>query len=173
LQEKVFEPTEQEKVLLLLSVAEFAKNGAEDQFEETLEAVASLAVRLDRQGCSVGLVTNGMVLGEGPTTVPVARNPQHLPALLEVLARLQMTSKEDLLDILLGQFSLFRGVSCVHFSFQEDETTVATEQYLRQRNMPVVFLVCQRRDVSEEGGQNVKSRVYSLEALRVNWIGGP
>lgn len=173
LQEKVFEPTEQEKVLLLLSVDKFAENSAEHQFEETLEAVASLAVRLDGRGRAVGLVTNGAVVGDGPTTVPVTRNPQHLPALLEVLARVEMTPKEVLLETLLRGTRLLRGVSCVHFSFQEDETTVAAEHYLRQRNIPVVFFVCQPREVSEKDDRNVKGRIHDLKALLLDGDGVP
>jgi uncharacterized protein (DUF58 family) len=173
LQEKLFEPTEQEKILLLLSVDEFAKNRAEDAFEETLEAIASLAVQLDRQGCSVGLLTNGRVVGDGPTTVPAARNVQHLPALLEVLARLQMAAKGDLLDMLLGRFSLVRSVGCVHFSFQEDQAAVATERYLRRRKTPAVFFVCRRRDVPEVDRPNLETRVYDLGALRLNCNGAP
>jgi len=173
LQEKVFEPTEQEKVLLVLAVDQFAKHGAESEFEQSLEVVASLAVRLDRQGYAVGLVTNGVPEGGGPTIVPVTRNPQHLPALLEVLARLQMASKEDLLDTLQRRFIFPWGVSCVYFSFEEDKTTVATEEYFRQQNTPVIFFVCRHRAVSEEEGRKVRSRLHSLDALLVKGPGAP
>ena len=171
LQEKVFEPTEQEKVLLLLSVDEFAKNGAVDSFEETLEAIASLAVQMDRDGCSVGLLTNARTVGDGPNMAPVTRNAQHLPALLEVLAALQMAAKEDLLDKLLERLIPLRGISCVHFSFREDERTMATGHYLRRRNIPAAFFVCGRREGSGADGECVESRVYHLETLRMNCRG--
>src|SRR4030042_4649011 len=93
LQEKIFEPTEQEKILIVVDVDQFARNKAEEEFEHTLEIIASLAVRLDKKGYAVGLVTNGVVVGEGPTIVPITRNVKQLPAILEVLARLQMESK--------------------------------------------------------------------------------
>ena len=138
-----------------------------------MQAVASLAVRLDRQDCSVGLVTNGMVAGGGGTTVAVRRNPQQLTALLEVLARLQMVSKESLLDILLGRYSLFPRVSCMHFSFQEDKATVATEHYLFQRNTPVVFFVSRHSAASEKEGPKLRSRLHSLDELLVKKPGDP
>ena len=66
-QEKVFEPSEREKVLLAVDVDLFAAHGARRQFEETLEVAASTAFRLHRRGCAVGLVTNGAVAGgSGP-----------------------------------------------------------------------------------------------------------
>ena len=46
LQEKIFEPSEQEKVLLVVEVDQFAQNSAGASFERTLEVGASLAVRL-------------------------------------------------------------------------------------------------------------------------------
>jgi uncharacterized protein (DUF58 family) len=66
LQEKLFEPTEQEKVLLVVEVDRFANLQEEEPFERTLEVVASMAVRMDRKGRSVGLLTNGTMVGINP-----------------------------------------------------------------------------------------------------------
>src|SRR4030042_6186816 len=90
LQEKIFDPTEQEKVLLVVDVDQFARNKADEEFEHTLEIVASLAMRLDKKGYAIGLATNGVTVGGGPISVPITRNVKQLPAILEVLARLQM-----------------------------------------------------------------------------------
>ena len=49
------------KVLLAVDVSGFGKPGTDEEFEETLEAVASLAARFVRSGLSVGLATNGAV----------------------------------------------------------------------------------------------------------------
>ncbi|HSH70492.1 MAG TPA: DUF58 domain-containing protein, partial [Deferrisomatales bacterium] len=59
LQEKVFEPSHQAKVLLLLDVDSFAGEGAAAEFERTLEVIGSLALDLDRRGCAVGLASDG------------------------------------------------------------------------------------------------------------------
>ncbi len=159
LQEKVFEPTEQEKVLIVVDVNQFADHEAEEEFEHTLEIVASLAVRMDRRGYAVGLVTNGTLVGGGPAIVPIARNRQQLPAMLEVLARLQMESKGDLLDVLRRGLELRWDMSCVHFTYEEDGTAVAAEEYLKHRKTPVIVFVCQphvtTRGAKSKGGRKI------------------
>ena len=167
LQEKVFEPSEQEKVLLAVEVEQFSKNNAAESFEQTLEAVASLAVRLDQKGFAVGLVTNGLVDGRGPTILPIARNPQQLPTILEVLARLHMAPKGDLVDTLHRALDLPWGVSCVHFSHEHDTTTLAARGYFSHRGVSMVFVVCQPRSVSGEDDRRVPGRVYNLDDIRV------
>ncbi|MCX5906285.1 MAG: DUF58 domain-containing protein [Deltaproteobacteria bacterium] len=142
LQEKVFEPAEQEKVLIVVDVSQFASHQAEEDFEHTLEIAASLAVRMDRQGYAVGLVTNGAIAGGGSAIVPIARNPQQLSAILEVLARLQMKSRGELLDVFRRGLELRWGVSCVHFSYAEDGTVAPAAEYFKHRKTPVIFFVC-------------------------------
>ena len=165
LQEKVFEPSEQEKVLLVVEVDQFSKYDAEESFERTLEAVASLAVRLDQKGFAVGLVTNGVVEGGGPAILPIARNPQQLPALLEVLARLHMAPREDLADTLHRALQLRWGVSCVHFSYDQDATTLTTEGYFSNRKVPMVFVVCRSCTIPGEAEYRVRGKVYSLDDI--------
>ena len=63
LQENVFEPSQQEKVMLALEVRSFGKSTEKEAFEHTLEVIASLAVQLQDTGCAVGLVTNGVLTG--------------------------------------------------------------------------------------------------------------
>ncbi len=167
LQEKVFEPSEQEKVLLAVEVSHFSKHNAEQGFEHTLEVVASLAVRLDQRGFAVGLATNGAVDGGGPTIVPIERNPGQLPAILEVLARLHMEAKWDLIAVLRHTFELPWGVSCVHFSYEEDEKTQHTEGYLQQRKVPIVRVVCRSVAASGAYERTGRGKIYGLEEIRI------
>ncbi|HUT72735.1 MAG TPA: DUF58 domain-containing protein [Desulfatiglandales bacterium] len=167
LQEKVFEPSEQEKVLLAVEVSHFAKNNAEEGFEHTLEVVASLAVRLDQRGFAVGLVTNGAVDGGGPTIVPIARNPGQLPAILEALARLHMEAKWDLIAMLRDTFKLSWGVSCVHFSYEEDAKTQHTEGYLLNRKVPTVRVVCRSGPASGAYKRTGRGKIYHLYEIRI------
>ncbi len=167
LQEKVFEPSEQEKVLLAVEVSHFSKHNAEQGFEHTLEVVASLAVRLDQRGFAVGLVTNGAVDGGGPTIVPIERNPGQLPAILEVLARLHMEAKWDLIAVLRRTFELPWGVSCVHFSYEEDEKTQHTEGYLQQRKVPIVRVVCRSVPASGAYERTGRGKIYGLDEIRI------
>ena len=166
LQEKVFEPSEQEKALLVVDVDQFAKNNAAEGFEHTLEAVASLAVQFDQKGYAVGFVTNGVVDG-GPTILPIARNAQQLPSILEVLARLRMKVKGDLVDTLHRGLQLTWGVSCVHFSYEEDMTALTAEGYFSYRKIPMVFVVCRPRSLSGDDGHKVRGKVYSLDEIRI------
>jgi len=165
LQEKVFEPSEQEKVLLVVDVDQFASHKAEEEFENTLEIVASLAVRMDKRGYALGLVTNGAMVGGGPAIVPIARNRQQLPAILEVLARLQMESKGDLIDTLRRGLEVHWGMSCVHFSYEKDGTVVAAEQYFKHRKTPVMFFVCQPRFISREDSSKVWHKIHCIDDI--------
>ena len=167
LQQKIFEPTEQEKTLLILDVEQFVGKHAEAEFEHTLEIVASLAVRLDQQGYAVGLVTNGAIVEGGPTILPVSRNPQQLAAILEVLARLQMRSTGDLMGILRQGLPLSWGMSCVHFSCEEDVTTLAANEYFTRRKIPIVFFVSR---VHGENGDTLRDKVHRLDDICVQGV---
>jgi hypothetical protein len=165
LQEKVFEPSELEKVLLVVDVDQFANHKVEEEFEHTLEIVASLAVRMDRRGYALGLATNGAIVGGGPTLVPIARNRQQLPAILEVLARLQMEPKWDIVDILRRGLGFHWGMSCAHFSYEEDSTVVAAEEYFKHRKTPVQFFVCQPRLTSREDSPKAWRKIRCLDDI--------
>jgi len=167
LQEKIFEPSEQEKVLLVVEVSHFSKNSAEQGFEQTLEVAASLAVRLDQRGFSVGLLSNGAVDGGGPTIVPIARNPGQLPAILEALARLRMEAKWDLIALLRDTFELPWGLSCVHFSYEEDATTQHTEGYLHQHKVPTARVVCRSGPASGPYELTGRGKIYHLDEIHM------
>ena len=167
LQEKVFEPTEQEKVLLVVDVGQFESVKAEEEFETTLEIVASLAVQMDKRRFALGLVTNGAIFGGGPAIVPIARNRQQLPAILEVLARLQMESKGDLIDTLRRGLEAQWGMSCLHFSYEEDGTVLAAEQYFKHRKTPVMFFVCQPRFTSREDRSKVWRKIHCVDDIAI------
>ena len=166
LQQKVFEPSEQLKVLLVIDVDKFAENNASQDFEDTLEVAASLAVQFDRMGYATGLVTNAAAEG-GPMTVPIGKNPQQLPAILEVLARLKMKPKRTLAEILNCGLHLIWGATCIHFSYIEDKGLYASELFFRQRKIPVIFVVCHTCDLSEDTIYNVRSKVYPLDEIRI------
>jgi uncharacterized protein (DUF58 family) len=141
LQEKLFEPTEQEKILLAVDVEGFARHGAEQEFERVLEAVASLAVRLDRQGSAVGLITNGVVEGGSGSVVPIGRHPQHLPSILELLARLSMQPAAPLLAAVRARNHLPWGISCLCFALENAGGTISAVDYFARRHVPVILFV--------------------------------
>jgi hypothetical protein len=172
LQQKIFEPTEKEKILLAVDVDQFAKNKAEEEFEQTLEVVASLAVRLDKKGDAVGLLTNGAVVGDGPTTVPIAKSNSQLPAILEVLARLQWDPKRDAIGTLRQGVRGSWGMSCVFFSYEEGETVAALKEYFRHRKTPATFFVWRPRLASKEYKAEVWQKVHRLDDIRMKETSG-
>jgi uncharacterized protein (DUF58 family) len=133
LQEKLFEPSEQEKVLLAVTVEGFAQAEAE-AFEGTLEACASLAVRLDRAGVALGIAVDGVLVGAAAALVPVGRRPHQLQAILELLARLTSTPAAPLLDILGA--TLPWGLTCVCFSLEGARGAAVAS--LEHRRVPVL-----------------------------------
>ena len=165
LQEKVFEPSEQKKVLLAVEVGQYQKANASEHFERTLEVVGSLALECHRYSYALGLVTNGVVEG-GPSILPMGRSPQQLPAVLEILSRLKMRANGSLADIMSRALELPWGVSCVHFACAQDEETRTIAQYFSYRRIPVEFVVCACRGALETNGQMPGGRMYCLDEIR-------
>jgi len=166
LQEKVFEPSEQEKVLLAVEVSQFERDHASESFERTLEAVGSLAVQCHQRGYALGLVTNGVVEG-GPSILPMGRSPQQVPFILEILARLKMRAEGSLADRLYRVLELPWGVSCVHFSYEQDGGTRASAQYFRNKRIPTIFMVCSSHGPGEGDRHKVGGKVHCLDEIRI------
>ncbi|MFQ5852603.1 MAG: DUF58 domain-containing protein [Candidatus Binatia bacterium] len=166
LQEKVFEPSEQGKVLLAVEVNQFERDNASESFERTLEVVGSLAVQSHQRGYALGLVTNGVAEG-GLSILPMGKSPQQLPSILEILARLKMRANGNLADTLYRALELPWGVSCVHFSYEQDEGTRATAQYFSHRRIPMIFVVCSSRAPREGDGHKLGGKMYCLDEIRI------
>ena len=160
LQEKVFEPTVQEKVLLAVNVDSFVKHDAEQDWERTLQAVAAMAARFDRQNHAVGFAANGVVKEKNLALVPIARNEHQVASILEMLARLEMRTDNDLQGLLRRGLANAWGASCIYFSYQDDETVLVAQDYFAQRKIPTLFVVCQR-DASFKRTR----KIYSLEDI--------
>jgi len=172
LQEKIFEPSEQKKVLLAVEVSQFEKANASENFERTLEVVGSLAVQCHQRSYALGFVTNGVVDG-GASILPMGRSPQQLPSILEILARLKMRAKGSLADIMHRALAFPWGVSCVHFACEQDEGTRAMAQYFSHRKIPMIFVVCASRGPSEKSGHTPGRKMYCLDELRIEEAPGP
>jgi uncharacterized protein (DUF58 family) len=164
LQEKVFEPSHQAKVLLLLDVGTYVRAGAAEDFERTLEVVGSLALDLDRKGAAVGMVTDGIAVG-GYALLPVARSPQQTATLLETLARLRLESAGPLTDVLRSGIAFPRGLSCVHFAQGTEGVHPAVRSYLRQRRIPAVEIVAAAPPSPARDGPFPRRNVYRLSDL--------
>ena len=167
LQEKVFEPSEQEKVILALEVGSFEKMTVKEAFERTLEVIASLAVQLQDKGCAVGLATNGSLTGGGIAVLPATRAPGQLPAILETLARLQAAQNGAIEPILRQAMGSRRGVSCIYFSCRADQAAAETEKVCRQQNIPITFFVYHSDPVSEAIRPKSRIGLHTIDEIRI------
>ncbi|MBW2438388.1 MAG: DUF58 domain-containing protein [Deltaproteobacteria bacterium] len=172
LQEKVFEPSEQGKVLLAVEVSQFGNANASESFEHTLEVVGSLAIHYHQRGFALGFVTNGVVKG-GPLFLSMGRSPQKLSSVLEILARLKMRTNGSLTDIMHRALELPWGVSCVHFAYEQDQGTRATAQYFSYRRIPMIFVVCSCESQWEGDGHKPGAKTYCLDEIRMEEIKEP
>ena len=164
LQEKIFEPSAQEKILLVVDVGAFARNGAKEAFESMLETAASVAVRLAERGCAVGLATNGRMTGEASSIVPVTRNPHQLAILLEAFARMRMEPSRGLLEMFCLHLKIPWGVSCLYFALEKDETARTARDYFTQRQVPFQFYSRDyRADAAKAGAASVPSIGRAVE----------
>ena len=136
LQQKVFEPTEQEKVLLLADVRGFDRD--EEAFERALEVVASLAARFDRKGCALGFATNGEVHGLSPVA-PVTRSPSQPQAILDILARMTTAVATPMAEVIRCLNPPW-GTSCLYFCFESDDRVLGARGHLISRRLPVVLM---------------------------------
>lgn len=142
LQEKVCEPAEQEKVLMLVRTDRFETDPSGETFERCLEAAASLAMKFVRMRYALGLVTNGRINGDGRSFLPVSRNRNQIYEIMETMARLEAKPRGKLLDILQKGMALPWGVTCVCFQFEPDHESRELNQYFKNRNVPMVTIAC-------------------------------
>ncbi len=165
LQEKICEPSERQKVLLVIDVDRFAEKKAHENFECALEIAASLATRLEGQGCPVGLATNGYVAGGAPGLLPVAGGFDHLSEILEVLARLQMKSDGHLPSMLSSGLNLCRGVCCVYISFEKDNGINEIEDFFYRRNIPLTWLVNRPCACAKKTPRGNRCNLYYMDEI--------
>ena len=170
LQEKICEPAAQEKILLIVDVSRFAEQGAHAEFEKILEVAASAAVRFDRSGFAVGLVTNGTLRGEGVNVLPIGRGPRQMPKILETLARLQMKPLADLPDILRRGLTLPWGTTVFSLSYESGGSFRETPAFFEHRRVPVVTVACLPPNRS---GADQKSRPIRFVSLEDICMEGP
>jgi uncharacterized protein (DUF58 family) len=167
LQEKIFEPSQQEKVLLVMDVGSFEESKDKEAFEQTLEVVASMAVQLDNLGCAVGLATNGIMTDRVTSAVPMARSHRQTSVILEALARLQMVQKEKMKESMRNITDSLHQVSCVSFAYDDGKTAGEVAQYCRTHNLEATFLVCHTDSDSGMFQKKNGLTVYTLDEIRI------
>ncbi len=144
LQEKLFQPSEQEKALLAIGMGGFQDKADEDILEKALEAAASLAVYLERKGCAVGLATDALVKGQAHAGVPVGRGAGQIARILETMARIQPEKKNILPDSIRTVLGSSWGVTCIHFTAEDPSADMPFNDLLKRRRIPLLRVLCKK-----------------------------
>ena len=141
LQEKIFDPSEQEKVLLAVDVESFAESGAAEALERTLEVAASVAVQLDRRGSAFGFACNAQMAEGASRVLPVAGHRHQISALLELLAHIRPASAVRLETVLTERFPLPGGTSALVFVHTIGPSVAGWRTVFASRKIPVALAV--------------------------------
>jgi uncharacterized protein (DUF58 family) len=150
LQEKLCEPAEQEKVLILLDTDQFENEPAKEDFERSLEVIASLVLQMDLRGIAIGFVTNAHINGGKPRIIPISRSPMQIQAILETLARTKIEKKPDpVTDILSRGYKIPWGASCLYFAYQISEQTRSARTFMKYRRIPIRFILAHKSSIIE------------------------
>ncbi len=160
LQEKIFEPSVQQKTMLVVNVEGFIAEDAAELFEQTLEVVASLAVQLAQQGRIFGMISNGLLIGEKKTTytavLPPGKHASQLTRLLEMLARLQLQSGSVAISGLLPAAGLSRGITCLYFTCGQSRVDSSVRALLGRFKIPLVVITARGPvDDPDSGAVNI------------------
>jgi uncharacterized protein (DUF58 family) len=150
LQEKIFEPAEQDKVLLALDGDRFHAENAFDDFEKAIEVIASLARMLEAQKFAVGFITNCRGRNGRSTDRGFVACPIQLPVLLQHLAGIEMQPSREMTAFLDSTPNLPRDTTCVYFTHDPHRTA----HRRIARAIPTVEICC----ASDAGAETAVSR---------------
>ena len=129
-------------MILCVDAASYLDKQAEDDFERTLEVVGSLALRLEREGQSVGLATDAPTEEGGPTILAPAMGPVQVSSILETLARLRFETSGDLAARVHWRRPIPWGTSCLLFCCETGEGVARIKAYLDRRRVYTVLVAC-------------------------------
>ena len=167
LQEKLCEPAEQEKVMILLDVDQFENEEVKEDFERCLEVIASIILQLDRRGIAVGFATNGNILGGGSKIIPISRSPRQMTSILETLARMAAGKAGPVTDILSRGYKIPWGVSSIFFACNRCDQTRSARAFMKHRNIPVRFVMAQKCNDLEIANDPREADIFGLDDILV------
>jgi uncharacterized protein (DUF58 family) len=168
LQEKLCEPAEQEKSLILLDVDQFENDGAMEDFERSLEVIASLVLQMNRRGIAVGFATNGHMPGGGSNIIPISRSTRQIELLLESLARIRVKKVGLIPDILSRGYRIPWGVSSIYFACNKCGPFRSIRAFMKHRSIPVRVVLAQKpKDIKMIDGLR-KEDIFYLDDIRVS-----
>ena len=168
LQEKIFEPSEQGRIMMVLDAGTFEENQAVDSFEYTLEVIASLILQWTEIGLAVGFMTNGTTQGGDFAVVPTGRNPKQLSTILEVLARLQMRQKTNLSRIMQQRLGPRRGVHYAHFCYRNGHGSDEMRRICRKRNISLTIFAWRLNPASPPDQNLETTEMHLIKNIRLH-----
>jgi uncharacterized protein (DUF58 family) len=166
LMEKLCEPAQRERVLILVMADRFAEDQTGESFESCLETAASLAVQCDRMRFPVGLATNSRLRGGGKQTVKISRNPGQLSEILEAMARFEPEPATNMIELLRRGGGLSPTVTGVCFTYDLDAGSLELFQYFKYYRIPMVLVVCNGRAKVVTAETNRTEAIYRLDDIR-------
>ncbi len=164
LQEKVCEPSVQEKILIVVDVESFQTLQAKDDFEIMLEAAASMAVYFESRGNAVGFMTNAVIKGGKPGFIPISRNRQNISNILETIARMDMKSGSSLSDIFHEHISVLWAINCIFCSHTMDFSIIKMKEFYSHKRIPVKYFVSRKGDM-ENGKDFISDTVQEIGSI--------
>jgi uncharacterized protein (DUF58 family) len=168
LQEKVFEPSKQGKIMVGLDVAAFEQELAHDAFESTLEVVAALILQLERMDLAVGFLTNGALKGASIAWIPTRRGPHQLAAILEMLGRLQMKCHTVFKALINQTPGSQLAATWAYFGYRQDKRLYEMHAYCRAVNTPCLFFTWDRESPWQKSSPTTLPDIHSIQALRAD-----
>ena len=165
LQEKVFEPSQQGKIMVVLDVDGFSKKALENEFEGTLEVIASLCLQIEDAGMALGFATNGSTLGGDFSLAPTGQGPRQVPAVLEALARVEMKPGKSLTETMQQAVIPMRGISCICFAYDVSSELEHMHCLCRQKHIPLSLFVHQFHDPPQANQKIAAADALPIEDL--------
>ncbi len=166
LMEKLCQPAEREKVLIVVRADGFNQDPSGEYIERCLEVAASLTVQLDRLRFSVGIATNARLQGSEKATVRISRSPAQLSQVLETMARIEPEPNGDLIGVLRRGPTLSWTVTAVCFTYGLDAGSLELREYFRDGKIPLVTVVCDRGADIAPVRTDVEAGIYRLDDIR-------
>lgn len=148
LQEKLFQPSEQEKAVIVLETEGFKAAEREEDFERAVELAASLALHLGKMGSAVGFATDGGV--RGTPWVKIGRAPGLLTDILDRLTSITIGRRNDLLQSVGNALNTTWGATCLHLTCEEAGDESGINALTAMRRMPLVRIYCGLRGCSQQ-----------------------
>jgi uncharacterized protein (DUF58 family) len=164
-QEKVFEPSAQSKIVLVLAASGFVNEPDRDGFERAIEVLASLAVTYHRQGLQVQLASDALSAGDRQREETSSNAEMPLVGMLERLARLRFRAGKPLLESLIREPDRLRRANVIFFSHAFDDSAAEAEAYFRHQSAPATFVVRRLDGDGSDGPVTDRERLFLLSDL--------